>query len=159
MTQKVDTVTEQFTILIADRNPHVRQFLGRELTAEGYRVELAKDGREVMKMLDLKKPPDLLILDLEVPHVSGLEILRELQHRREPRLPVVVHTFLTDYANHPVVQKAAAFVEKTGNNIDNFKAVIMDVLRKWYPKQKDQHNMKQVKSTVFNQKGGHSVPS
>ena len=51
-------------ILIADRNRHVRDFLRRELHAEGYRIEVARDGREVLNHLQGHEPPDLLILDL-----------------------------------------------------------------------------------------------
>lgn len=120
-------MTDEVTILIADRNPHVRKFLQRELAADGFQVLMAKDGREVLRLLDEDKQPDLLVLDLEIPHVSGLDILKKLQDRKPP-VPVVVHTFLTEFANHPVVQQAAAFVEKTGDNIDNLKAVILEVL-------------------------------
>ena len=42
---------DKFTILIADRNRHVREFLRRELMAEDYCVEVAKDGREVLLMI------------------------------------------------------------------------------------------------------------
>ena len=125
----------QFTILVADRNPHIREFLRRELISAGYRVQLAKDGREVLRMTRVDDSPDLLILDLEIPHVNGLQILEQLQDRG-PMLPVVIHTFLTEYANHPAVQKAAAFVEKTGNNIDKLKAVIVGALANWYPQGK-----------------------
>ena len=85
----------QFTILIADRNPHIREFLRRELISAGYRVQLAKDGREVLRMTDADEPPELLILDLDMPYVNGLTILEELQNRKSP-LPVVIHTFLTE---------------------------------------------------------------
>jgi len=120
-------------------------------------VLMARDGREVLKMLDVDERPDLLILDLEIPHVSGLEILKKLQDRKPP-IPVVVHTFLTDYANHSAVRKAAAFVEKTGNNIDKLRAVILEVLRNWYPERKWEQNVKELKSTVFDPKSGPSVP-
>jgi DNA-binding NtrC family response regulator len=125
----------QFTILIADRNPHIRDFLRRELISAGYRVQLAKDSRKLLRMTRVDDSPDLLILDLEIPHVNGLQILEQLQDRG-PMLPVVIHTFLMEYANHPAVQKATAFVEKTGNNIDNLKAVIVGALANWYPQGK-----------------------
>jgi DNA-binding response OmpR family regulator len=124
-------VYSKFTILIADRNRHVREFLRRELVAEDFLVEVARDGREVLTMIDVDTPPDLLILDLDIPFVNGLAILERLQDRARP-LPVVIHSFLTEYVHHPAVQRAAAFVEKKGN-IDRLKAVVVDVLRKWYP--------------------------
>ena len=125
-------MADQFTILIADRNPHVREFLRRELISAGYRVQLAKDGREVLRMTRVDDPPALLILDLDMPYMSGLTILEELQKRKSP-LPVVIHTLLTEHAKHPAVQRAAGFLEKRGDNIDGFKATVAQALRKCYP--------------------------
>jgi DNA-binding response OmpR family regulator len=132
MNEKVNTMANGFSILIADRNPHVRKFLRRELETDGFHVLIAKNGREVLRLLNAGDPPDLLILDLDIPHVSGLEILKKLQDQ-EARLPVMVHTLLKEYADHPTVRNAVAFVEKTGDNVDGFKLVINDVLQKWYP--------------------------
>lgn len=121
------------TILIADRNPRVGDFLQRELMAEGYQAKIAKDGREVLALSDADESFELLILDLDMPLVSGLRVLETIQQRR-PHLPVIVHTFLTEYEHHPAVQRAAGFWEKRGNNIDGFKTMVMEVLKKFYPK-------------------------
>jgi DNA-binding response OmpR family regulator len=121
----------EFTILIADKNPHVRKFLQRELLIDGFRVLITKEGREALKLLYSNNPPDLLVLDLDLPHVSGLEILKRLEDQ-QIRIPVVVHTFLTEYANHPAIRNSAAYVEKTGDNVDGLKLVINDALQKWY---------------------------
>jgi CheY-like chemotaxis protein len=43
---------DPFTILIADRNPNVRELLKRELVAEGYSVQLARSSREVLSCMD-----------------------------------------------------------------------------------------------------------
>jgi CheY-like chemotaxis protein len=131
MSKQLNNTRNTFTILVADRNPHVRAFLGRELAAEGYNVLTAKDGPNLVSLLNARESPNLLVLDLELPDVSGLQILMELQNKK-PLLPVVIHTFRTEYADHPAVKKAAAFVEKTGNHIDSFKTVIGEVLTKYY---------------------------
>ena len=120
-----------FTILIADRNPHVCNFLQRELTAEGYHVEVTKDGRDVLRRIRGEKLPDLLILDLEIPYVGGLVILEGLRDHH-PELPVVIHTFPTEDASHAVVQSAAAFVEKKGNT-NRLKATVRETLKRFYP--------------------------
>jgi DNA-binding response OmpR family regulator len=118
-------------ILIADRNRHVGEFLRRELTAEGYRVEVVRDGRELLGKLDGDDSPQLLILDLEIPYLEELQIWSRLQECRPP-LPVVVHTFLPAYPTHLTVPQAAAFLEKKGDT-DQLKSVVAEVLKRNYP--------------------------
>lgn len=117
-------------ILIADRNRHVREFLRRELTAEGYRVEMVGDGRELLAKLQGKDPPHLLILDLDLPYLNELEIWARITDRRPP-LPVVVHSFLPEYPTHLTVPEAAAFLEKQGDT-DQLKSVVAEVIEKNY---------------------------
>lgn len=118
-------------ILVADRNRHVREFLRRELRAEGYQVEVARDGRELLNLLCGDEPPHLLILDLEIPYLDELEIWVLLKDRRPP-LPVVIHTFLPEYPEHLTVPLAAAFLEKKGDT-DELKAIVADLIRQHYP--------------------------
>jgi DNA-binding NtrC family response regulator len=120
-------------ILIADRNRHVRDFLRRELTAEGYLVEVARDGREVMAKIDGDQPPHLLILDLEIPYLDEQDLWCRLGASHPP-LPVVVHTFLPEYPTHLAVPQAAAFLEKK-EDTDQLKAVVAEVIGKVYPRQ------------------------
>jgi DNA-binding NtrC family response regulator len=95
-------------------------------------VHLAKDDRELLAMINAGATPDLLILDLEMPYAAGPDVLAELQDRN-PFMPVVVYTLLTEQAANEAIQKAAAFLEKRGNNIEDLKTIVKDVLRKWYP--------------------------
>jgi CheY-like chemotaxis protein len=125
-------MSNQFTLLIADRNRHVRDFLRREFMADGYAVELARDDRELLYFMEAEEPPDLLIVDLEMPCSEGPEVMETLL-ARNPLLPVVVHTFLSEEAAQEVCERAAAFLEKRGNNIDHLKATVLTVLRKYYP--------------------------
>ena len=67
-----------FTILIADRNPHIREFLRREMMAEGYRARLAKNGREVLRLVYQRGPLDLLILDPDLPDAGEVPVLEKL---------------------------------------------------------------------------------
>ena len=124
---------KEFTILIADRNPHVRELLKREMMAEGYRVRLAKNGREVLGQVYHHEPLDLLILDLDLPDAGEVAILESIEDRI-PTLPVVVHSFVSDYANQPAVLSAAVFVEKKGTSIEPLKKVVFEVLHKITPK-------------------------
>ena len=118
-------------ILIADRNRHVRDFLRRELIAEGYQVEVARDGREVLNRIDGEAPPHLLILDLEIPYLDESEVWARLKDRQPP-LPVVIHTFLPEYPTNLTLPIAAAFLEKKGDT-DLLKTVVAEVIEKHYP--------------------------
>ena len=120
------------TILIGDRNRHIREFLMREMGAEGYRIRLAKNAREVIQRIYSPEPLDLVILDLDMPDMEVLPILEELENRL-PTLPLIIHTFRTDYAEHSKVMAMATFVEKSGNSIDDLKKVVRQVLRKTHP--------------------------
>ena len=120
-----------FTVLITDRNRHVRNFLRREFIAEGYQVGVAADGRDLLRKISIADPPDLLILDLEIPYSGGPAIVERLR-RVNSELPVIIHAFATEDASHPAVQQTAAFVEKKGNT-DRLKAAVLEVLRKYYP--------------------------
>jgi len=122
-------VGRQFTILIADRNRNVREFLKREMMAEGYRVHLAKSGREVLEWAYKQEILDLVILDLDLPDRSDVAILEKLEDRI-PTLPVVIHAFLSDYENPPAVLNAAALVEKEGNSVERLKKVVSEILGK-----------------------------
>ena len=72
---------KQFKILIADPNSNVREFLRREMTAEGYLVELAENGREVLKWAYHREPADLLILDPDLPDAEESLMLKKLRQR------------------------------------------------------------------------------
>jgi two-component system response regulator MprA len=66
-------------ILVVDDERPVRDSLRRALELEGYRVELAEDGEQALKRLDLAPPPDAVILDVLMPGADGLEVCRRLR--------------------------------------------------------------------------------
>ncbi len=125
-------MNSQFTILIADRNRHVRDFLRREFMADGYVVELARDETELLSGIQAAEPPDLIIVDLEMPCSEGPEAVEKLL-ASNPLVPVVIHTFLSEEAAHEICDRAAAFLEKRGNNVDHLKETVLKVLRRCYP--------------------------
>jgi two-component system, OmpR family, response regulator MprA len=66
-------------ILVVDDERAVRDSLRRALELEGYRVELAEDGEQALRRLDLEPPPDAVILDVLMPGADGLEVCRRLR--------------------------------------------------------------------------------
>jgi two-component system, OmpR family, response regulator MprA len=77
-------------ILVVDDERAVRDSLRRALELEGYQIDLAADGREALARLD-ETQPDMLILDVLMPGVDGLEVCRRLR-RAGNRLPVLMLT-------------------------------------------------------------------
>jgi two-component system response regulator MprA len=79
-------------ILVVDDDAAVRESLGRALRLEGYDVELASDGSEALERLEANgDDPDLIVLDVLMPNVDGLEVCRTLR-RTGSRLPVLMLT-------------------------------------------------------------------
>lgn len=65
-------------ILLADDEAHVVLILARRLEAEGYRLSEASNGREALDAAR-REPPDLIITDLQMPQMSGLELAQVLR--------------------------------------------------------------------------------
>jgi len=74
-------------VLVVDDDETIRRTLRINLRARGYEVEEVASGRDALSTLE-DAPPDLVILDLGLPDVDGVEVLRRL--RRTSRVPVVV---------------------------------------------------------------------
>jgi len=75
-------------ILVVEDEARIQSFLTRGLEAEGYTVVAADNGRDGLALASVGEW-DLVVLDLLLPGLSGLQVLREL-HRGRPRLPVVI---------------------------------------------------------------------
>jgi two-component system, OmpR family, response regulator len=75
-------------ILVIEDEPRILAFLARGLEAEGFTVDGAADGPEGLRRA-AKGTYDLVVLDLLLPRLDGLSVLRQVQQRR-PELPVVI---------------------------------------------------------------------
>jgi len=77
-------------ILIVDDDPQIRMLLRDRLQANGYEIHLAENGLKGLELLE-KESPDLMLLDLQMPEMSGMEVLDHLQ-QKAIEIPVVVLT-------------------------------------------------------------------
>jgi DNA-binding response OmpR family regulator len=80
-------------IVVVDDDPTVADVVGRYLVRDGHTVECVHDGPEALRRI-LEQPPDLVVLDLMLPGMSGLEVCRRLRERWP--VPVVMLTALGD---------------------------------------------------------------
>jgi DNA-binding response OmpR family regulator len=78
------------TILVVDDEPHIVELVRYNLVQEGFEVLAAYDGHEAVEKLRQGPPIDLVILDIMLPYIDGLEVLRIL--RRESQIPVLILT-------------------------------------------------------------------
>ena len=96
----MEELSIQKTILVVDDEDGVRESVREVLTDEGYRVVDTADGTQVLGMIREEKP-ELVLLDIWMPQVDGIGLLKEIK-TREPEIPVVmvsghgnIHTAVT----------------------------------------------------------------
>ncbi len=86
-------------VLIADDNPAMVALLEEALVEEGFSVSSAENGKEGLAAVESGKP-DLIILDLMMPVMTGLQVLRTLRGNPETqRIPVIVLTVRDGHAD------------------------------------------------------------
>ena len=99
-------------VLIVDDEAHIRLTLREALASMNVQVEAAANGQDALSMLD-ERPFDLVLLDLRMPGLSGMEVLREVT-RRSPYTSVIIITAHGDVetAVEAMLAGAANFIEK-----------------------------------------------
>jgi two-component system, OmpR family, alkaline phosphatase synthesis response regulator PhoP len=88
-------------VLVADDEPHIGRIIKMKLEAGPFRVTLAYDGRQALDVLEREPDVALVLLDLMMPHLSGLDVLAAI--RSDPRwakLPCIILTAAGQEAQH-----------------------------------------------------------
>lgn len=85
--------SEKHRILLVEDEENLAIGLHYNLTEEGYIVELAKDGREALKLFETKNI-DLIILDIMIPYIDGFKIARRVR-KKDPQIPILMLTART----------------------------------------------------------------
>ncbi|HEU4327401.1 MAG TPA: PAS domain S-box protein [Roseiflexaceae bacterium] len=89
------------TVLLVDDAPTVRMLVSRMLQAQGYHVQAATDGAHALALAaGMARPPDLVIADVVMPHMSG-HVLAELLRQRYPQLRVLLMSGNADLGRAP----------------------------------------------------------
>ena len=79
-------------ILVVDDEPDVRNFISAYLEDAGFNVETAKNGEEALGKIKAN-PPDLMTLDMVMPGMTGIQVLRRLKKNKDwANIPVIVIT-------------------------------------------------------------------
>jgi excisionase family DNA binding protein len=95
-------------VLIVDDDAGLREFLRANLEGEGYLVREAGSAEEGLTVLD-EEPPDLILLDVMMPHVDGWEMLRRVRERHGVEsIPVVMFSGKVDESEAGAAEEAGA---------------------------------------------------
>lgn len=116
-------------ILVAEDAEGQRMLLEMLLTADGHEVHLVADGREALEYLQ-SETPDLAILDVAMPHVTGIDVCHRMKRvRRLQDVPVIILTALRDERTEEMARMARAdmVVTKPLEGKD-FRATVNEVL-------------------------------
>ena len=116
-------------LLVVDDEPKVVSFLTRFLVAEGHSVATAHDGPSALAHLH-EKDVDLVLLDLVMPRMSGLQVLADMQADGSPCPPVIVLSAVTEAARVQALDRGAVdFVQKPVHAADLVARVRRHLLR------------------------------
>jgi CheY-like chemotaxis protein len=108
-------------ILVADDEMSIRLLYSEELKEEGYEVYMASNGREALEIVE-KIPLDLVILDIKMPEMDGIEALRQIKEKR-PDLPVVLSTAYGEYRQDFATWASDEYLVKS-SDLEDLKAVV-----------------------------------
>jgi DNA-binding NtrC family response regulator len=118
-------VADMSTILVVDDEANICKLLHKELTGEGYRVVVASDGRRAVELVEANSI-DLVILDIRMEGLDGIETLRKLIRQRKD-LPVILHTGYAEYKMDFNTWMASAYVMKS-SDLKELKETVRQLL-------------------------------
>jgi CheY-like chemotaxis protein len=113
-------------ILVADDEMSIRLLYSEELKEEGYEVYLAANGREALEIVD-KVPLDLVILDIKMPEMDGIEALRQIKEK-QPDLPVLLSTAYGEYRQDFATWASDEYLVKS-SDLEDLKAAVKRYLK------------------------------
>jgi two-component system, response regulator, stage 0 sporulation protein F len=114
-------------ILLVEDEESLRLLYEEELKAEGYEVITAGNGKEALLQLEGIKP-DLIILDIVMPVMDGMETLGRIMGRKR-NIPIIIHTSYPGYREDFMSWAADAYVAKS-SDLRELKDTVRDLLKK-----------------------------
>jgi DNA-binding response OmpR family regulator len=96
-------------VLVADDEPHIGRIIKMKLEQGPFRVTLAYDGQEAIDVLENESGIDLVLLDLMMPNLSGLDVLARIRsNERLKHLPCIILTAAGQEAQHQKAMELGA---------------------------------------------------
>jgi len=122
------TDAQQPIILVVEDDDYCRDLLEQILTMNGYRVNAASNGQEGLEVLKTVKP-DLILLDMKMPVMSGWEFSRHLKNERSNTIPFIIVSAAEDIQMRAQETGADGWLEKPFE-LDNLLDTVSGFLKK-----------------------------
>ncbi len=103
-------------ILVVDDEEFIRELYRDELAEEGYRVELAADGQEALSKMGTFRP-DLVTLDVKMPGLDGIEVLRRIREK-DASVPVLLVTAFGEFRQDFNTWASDAYIVKSHDTLE-----------------------------------------
>ncbi len=113
-------------ILVADDEMSIRLLYSEELKEEGYDVITAANGKEALEIVS-QTPLDLVILDIKMPEMSGIEVLRQIKEKY-PQLPVLLSSAYSEYKQDFGTWASEEYLVKS-SDLEDLKAAVRKHLK------------------------------
>lgn len=115
-------------LLIIDDESIITRALSRALKNEPYEIQIAEDGKKGLELIR-KTKPDLIILDMMMPEMTGLQVLEKMKEEKI-ETPVIFMTAYGDYSTEKQAKDlgVSAYLTKPFENIEDLLALIKDKL-------------------------------
>lgn len=114
------------TVLIVDDEPHLRLLYEIELRHAGYSTVTASNAEQCLEYIAVMKP-DIVILDIRMPGMDGVEVLHRII-AKGTRIPIIVNTAYSDYRDNYLTWVADAFLVKSSDLTE-----LIDTVKKLLP--------------------------
>jgi DNA-binding response OmpR family regulator len=114
-------------ILVVDDEENIRELYRDELAEEGYRVELAENGIQALAKFESFRP-DLVTLDVMMPGMDGIEVLRRIREKN-PSIPVLLLTAFGEFKQDFNTWASDAYIVKSAD-VSELKQTVRQLLGK-----------------------------
>ena len=113
-------------LLVVDDEKNIRRLYETELQGDGYDVATAESAEQALEMIE-KEPPDLVVLDIRLEGMDGIDCLRTIMEKRRD-LPVILNSAYSTYKQDFASWMADAYVVKSAD-LSELKTKIEEVLQ------------------------------